>query len=126
MEGSQNLVALAAARLVDLGRADHHNRVVECRRPPLDKPLGAAGLFATDDADGVQLFHHLGLGHQQGDGAKRLTAKIEVQPGTDHAQATIGQGRRDLGDLPVVSGMSAEARVDTGRTRHVADLFAGL
>jgi membrane fusion protein (multidrug efflux system) len=32
----------------------------------------------------------------------------------------------DLGDLPVVSGMSAEARVDTGRTRHVADLFAGL
>ena len=35
----------------------------------------------------------------------------------------------DLGDLPVVSGMSAEATVDTGRERHLSDLlpaaFAG-
>ncbi len=60
-------------------------------RLAVHQALRTAGRLAADHADGVQLVHHLGFGHQLWHRAKRLAAEIGVQSGYDHADAALGQ-----------------------------------
>ena len=46
-------MALPAARLVCFCRANQYDGVVVSGRLPFNQALGAAGLFAANDADGV-------------------------------------------------------------------------
>ena len=66
-----------------------------------DRPAGAAGGRGAHHADRVQLVHHLGLGHQQRNGAKRFTAEVEIKAGADDPQPLVGQAGGDVGHGPV-------------------------
>jgi len=96
-----HFVAGAAARFVDFAGPDHDDRVVEEGRLTVDETLGTAGRLAALDANGLELVHLLGYGHQQRHGAEGLAAKVHVQAGDDDAHALIGQLIAQLGDFPV-------------------------
>src|SRR5690606_13261603 len=78
----QHDVALAAARLVTLGRADHDDRIVEVGGRAKDEPLGT-GRGPTATADRVQLLDDLRPSKQTRHRPERLAAEVEIEPSED-------------------------------------------
>ena len=76
---------MAAARLVQAGRADQHAVAAG------DEPLRVVGRVAADDADGERLGDVLGDRQQLRHRLERPAEVILIEPGDDHALAAIGE-----------------------------------
>ncbi len=94
-------MALPATGFVHFLRANDDDGVVIMSRFAIDQPLGAVGWFTTNDANGLKFIDLIGLGEEEGDGAKRFPAEVHVQPGDDDAEATVGEAVGDFGDFGV-------------------------
>src|SRR3954471_12023002 len=94
----RSLVARTAACLIRL-RSTHlnHWRVVACRAA-LHQSLVPARRRPAEDADGVELVHHLRHRHELRHRAKRLPAKVRVGAREDYPATAGREGCRDLHD----------------------------
>ena len=97
----RHLVAVAAAGFVALAPAHHDRGGVVPGRLAVEQTLVAAGGVAADDADRLQLVHHLGDRHQVAHRAEWLAAEVGVGPGQDHPHAPAGEQRGHGDDVGV-------------------------
>jgi hypothetical protein len=113
-------VALAATGLVYLGCADQNDWIVKSGGLAVNKALGAAGFFATDNTYSVELVNVLGAGHEVGHGAEGDTAEVSVKASTDDAEAPVGQLITYLDDVGIeeldfVYGHDSGQGIERGR-----------
>ena len=86
------LVAVAAACLVLLRRADHDRVAGVRRRPAVDEPLRRRRRSAAAVADGLQLVDELGMRQQNGHRPERLAPEVLVEPCRHDARAGLRRG----------------------------------
>ena len=91
-------MAVAAAGLVRVERADD-DRLARIRSGlPVDETLGGRGGAAAAVADGLELVDELGPCEELGHGPERLTPEVLVEAGGDHADAAVGERERGVDD----------------------------
>ena len=81
----------AAAGLVTFFGPDEDDRIINVRGLSVDQALGAAGGFAADSADCVQLCHFFSYRHQCRKHTKGLAAKVRIQSGDEDPPALVGK-----------------------------------
>ena len=95
------LVAVAAAGLVGVERADDDRLARVRRRPAVDEPLGRRRGAAAAVADGLQLVHELGVGEQLRHDAEGQPAEVLVEARDDDPDPAVGQRERRTDDRVV-------------------------
>ena len=92
------LVAVAAAGLVRVERADD-DRLARVRRGhAVDEALRRRRRAAAAMADGLELVDELGAREELGHRPERLSAEVLVEPGRDHSDAALGECERGVDD----------------------------
>ena len=71
------------------------------RRFAIDQALRTAGSFTAHHADGLELVHAFGNAQKDWHTAKRLTAKIGIQPGDNHPHAAVCQRLRHFNNAVI-------------------------
>ena len=91
-------MAVAAACLVRVERADD-DRLPRVRRGlAVHEPLGRRRRAAATVADGLELVDELGTRKELGHRPERLSAEVLVEPGCDHSRAAQGECERGVDD----------------------------
>lgn len=84
-------MVLAAASFIGFLGTDHDNRVVVAGRLAIHEALGTAGIFTTNDANGMEFGYLFGDGEELGNRAKRFTTKVHIEASKYDANTTRGK-----------------------------------
>src|SRR5882762_9649073 len=121
-----NFVTMSASRLIRLPPPHHDDRTVPQRRFAVDEPLIAGGRATADDADRLELVHHLGDAHKRRHGTERLTAEIDIGAGENHPHPPIGEPVRQVDDAVVQELGFVDGDDFRGVAQPARDLFGGI